>query len=118
MNYNFFASESDKITLLNYLFANTDVQIFDSYSPYDEQVRQYKSLTDLTTAFDLANGDQYAVSLSLWAPSFLGAVRFEKIALKPQYCNGHTFQYCTSGWGLLNLHLGGEQNNTLRYEVV
>jgi hypothetical protein len=118
MNYNFFASESDKIELFNYLFASTDLQLFDSYSPYGQKIRQYKSLKDLTNNFDLASGGQYAISLRLWAPSFLGAIRFEKIALKPQYCDGHTFRYCTCGWGLLNLCLGGEQNDTLSYSNI
>jgi hypothetical protein len=118
MNYNFFASESDKIELFNYLFASTDLQIFDSYSLYGQKIRQYKSLGDLTTSFDLANGGQFAISLQLWAPSFLGNIWFERIALKPQYCDGYTFRYCTRGWGLLSLHLGGEQHNTLRYSNI
>jgi hypothetical protein len=115
MNYSFFASEADKIQLLSYLFVSTDLQIFDSYSPYGQQIQQYKSIEDLTTNFDLINGGQFAASLQLWSPSFLGSIRFEKIALKPKYCDGHTFRYCTCGWGLLTLHLGGEQDNTLRY---
>jgi hypothetical protein len=118
MNYNFFASEADKIALFSFLFSNTSLQIFDSYSPFGQPIRQYKSLAELTSTFDLARGSQYEVSLRLWAPSFLGAVRFERIALKPEFCNGHTLRHCTCGWGLLNLHLGGEQNNTLHHSTI
>lgn len=115
MNYHFFASEADKLQLLDFLFQEADLQVFDSYSPYGQGIREYKKTAEVTSAFDLKTGGQFAVSLSLWAPSFLGAVRVEKITLNPKYCKGHTFRYSSAGLGLLHLHLGGEQNSVQRY---
>ncbi len=55
MNYDFYANESDKIILLEYVFNETDLKIFDLYSNYEEPVKEYKNITDVTSNFDLKN---------------------------------------------------------------
>lgn len=118
MNYNFFAAEADKIIFLEFLFANTNLHVFDSYSPYGQRIRQYKSVADISSAFDLSTEGQFAVTLQLWSPDFLGALNFTKIKLNPKSCEGHTFRYCTAGLGLIQLYFGGEQNSTLSYSHI
>lgn len=118
MNYNFFATESDKVCFLNFLFTSTNLQVFDSYSSYGQHVRQYKSVAAISSAFDLSSGGQFAVTLQLWSPDFLGALRFQKIKLNPMHCEGNSFRYCTAGLGLLQLYLGGEEDNVLHYSHI
>ncbi|MGI4875078.1 MAG: hypothetical protein ACRYFX_28320 [Janthinobacterium lividum] len=115
MSYKFFAAEADKIALLEFLFSKTNLQVFDSYSPLGQTVRQYKCLADVTSAFDLKIGSQFAVTLQLWSPNFDGKISFPKIKLNPKYCQGHTFRYQTAGWGLIQLYFGGEQNGILHH---
>lgn len=99
MTYNFYASKSDKLQLLDYIFKETDLRVFDSDSAYGEKVREYKSSEEIEQSFDLENGQSFAATFQLWSPSFLGQILFEKVMLNPKYCKGHTFRYKTTGWG-------------------
>jgi hypothetical protein len=38
---------------------------------------------------------------------------FTKIDLNPLRCEGYTFRFRTSGWGLIQLYFGGQQNGVL-----
>jgi hypothetical protein len=107
MNYDFYASKADKLQLLEYLFKETDLRVFDLSSAPDEKVREYKSTEEIEHRFDLENGQQFAGTFQLWSPNFLGQIQFEKVVLNPMYCKGHTFRYTTSGWGLIQLYFGG-----------
>ena len=118
MNYNFFATEVDKIYLLEFLFSSTNLQVFDSYSLLGQRVRQYKTVADIRSAFDLTSGGQFAVTLELWSPDFLGDVSFLKIKLNPTHCQGHTLRYRTAGLGLIQLYFGGEQDNILHHSHI
>lgn len=118
MNYNFLATGPDKMRVLNHLFENTDLQVFDIYSEYGQEICQYRSATEIAAKFDLENGGQSVATFQMWSPRFGGEVIFSRIELKPRYCNGHTFRYSTKGWGLIQLYLGGCQNNTLFYSHV
>ena len=118
MNYNFFATSADKIRVLNHIFENTDLQVFDSYSEHSQEICQYISTDEIAAKFDLENGGQFATAFQMWSPRFGGKAVFRKINLKPRYCNGHTYRYSTDGWGLIQLYLGGYQNNTLFYSHI
>lgn len=113
MTYNFFAAEQDKIELLDFIFKETDLQIFDSYSSYGETICQYRSTREIAAKFDLHNGRDAAVIFQLWSPIFKAEPLFFKIDLDPRRCKGHTFRYSTNGWGLIRLYLGGVNNNIL-----
>jgi hypothetical protein len=113
MTYNFFADKIDKIEILEYIFKETDLKIFDHSSDFDEPISEYKSVEEITSKFDLTNGDKFAFTFNLWSPKFKGNVFFEKILLNSKYCEGHTFRYSTRGWGLIQLYFGGIKNNEL-----
>ncbi|MBO0358201.1 hypothetical protein J0X19_09620 [Hymenobacter sp. BT186] len=115
MNYNFYASQDDKLALLQYLFNETDLHLYDSYSAYGEEVSEYSCLEEITSKFDLDSGSQSAVMFQLWSPLFSGAIHCERINLDPDYCQGHTFRYRTSGRGLIQLYLGGRNSQGLHY---
>ena len=38
MNYNFYAGENDKLEILEFIFNETDLKIYDFYSPYGEKI--------------------------------------------------------------------------------
>ncbi|GAA4025455.1 hypothetical protein GCM10022409_06770 [Hymenobacter glaciei] len=118
MNYNFLATGTDKTQIFEFIFENTDVQVFDLSSEYSQKVCRYKSTAEIAAKFDLENGGQFAVTLQLWSPRFGGEAAFRKINLRPKYCEGHTFRYATSGWGLIQLYLGGCQKNNLHHSHI
>jgi hypothetical protein len=118
MNYDFFANKQDKISVLEFIFNATELQVFDLGSPYGKEINQYKSTDEIISQFDLEKGRQFAVSLNLWAPGFGGKVIFKRVELNPKYCNGHTYRYSTEGWGLIQLHLGGLEGNTLYHSHI
>lgn len=113
MTYDFFAAETDKIDLLNFIFEETDLQIFELSSPYGQNINEYKSVNEITTKFDLQTGGKFALTFQMWSPRFKSEPVFRKVDLNPRYCQGHTFRYTTEGWGLIQLYFGGIENNIL-----
>lgn len=118
MNYDFFANSTDKIQLLEFIFAETDLQVFDLASEFSQEICQYKSSTEIAEKFDLEKGGQFSITFQLWSPRFVGEVLFRRVELNPQYCNGHTYRYSTEGWGLIQLYLGGCHQNHLHYSHI
>ncbi len=109
-NLNFFAAESDQTALATFLFSSTDVRVFESYSEYGQELREFRSLDELAAVFPLGqdkHGNGTAALLQLWSPSVMKDLEIERIALRPECCGGHTFRYCIKGGALIQLYLGG-----------
>lgn len=113
MTYNFYAAKTDKLMILDYIFHETDLYVFDLYSSYGEEICAYKNADQIAAKYDLENGDKFAVTFQLWAQRHKGKPVFKKIELDPMRCKGHTFRYSTTGWGMIQLYLGGVKNNLL-----
>ena len=113
MTYDFFATKSDKINLLDFIFKETDLRLFDLASSYGQEVSEYKSTEEIALKFDLENGGQSSMTFQLWTQRFGGDILFRKIELNPKHCNGYTFRYSTDGWGLIQLYFGGQKDNIL-----
>ena len=113
MTYDFFAIKTDKINLLDFIFKDTDLKVFDLASAFGQNISEYKSTDEIVSKFDLEKGGQSSQTFQLWTPRFGGEVLFRKVELNPKYCNGHTFRYSTDGWGLIQLYFGGQKDNVL-----
>ncbi len=107
MNYNFFADKADKLQVLDFLFEETDLCIYDHYSPHGEEIRTFNSTEAVESELELASGNQFQVCFQLWSPRHGAKPLFRKVELDPKRCNGHTFRYATNGWGLIQLYFGG-----------
>jgi hypothetical protein len=112
MTYDFFATKTDKIQILDFILNDTDLEIFDSYSEYGKEVVRYKRLSELIEKFDLDQVDKFAM-FTCWSPRFGGKLLFTKIDLNPLYTQGHAYRYRTDGWGSLQLRFGGLKANIL-----
>lgn len=109
-NLDFFAADADQRAVLEFLFSKTDVRVFESYSEYSAELREFRSTDELAKAFALGTDEQgngHAVLLQLWSPSVMRDLTIRRIALDPIHCNDHTFRYCIEGGGLIQLYLGG-----------
>jgi hypothetical protein len=113
MTYDFFADAEDKIALLDYIFKETDLQVFDLASALGADIKEYNTVADITSCFDLKNNTPNGVHFQLWSPQFGGQIEFQRVNLNPDSRNGHTFRYNTRGWGLIQLYLQGINGNRL-----
>jgi hypothetical protein len=110
VNLDFFAAEADQRALLDFLFSSTDARVFESYSGYDADLREFRSTEELAAAFPIGtdpHGNGSAILLQLWSPSVMSKLAIERFALDPSACNGHTFRHRIAGGGLMQLYLGG-----------
>jgi hypothetical protein len=113
MTYDFFADETDKIQILEFIFGETDLQVFDYASSPGQEICKYKNVDQISSKFDLVNGEKFAATFNLWTPRHKGDILFRRVVLDPKRCNGQTFRYSTDGWGLIQLYFGGFKNNEL-----
>jgi hypothetical protein len=113
MTYDFFADKTDKMEILDFIFKETDLLVYDLGSPYGQEINEYKTVEEVSSKFDLDNGDKFATTFQLWTPRHKGKPIFRKVDLDPKRCDGHTFRYSTDGWGLIQLYFGGLKNNEL-----
>jgi len=118
MTYNFFADTRDKIDILDFIFKNTDLLIYDHYSPFGQEINVYKNTDQISSKFDLNKGGQFAFTFQLWSQRFKGDIIYKRIELDPKKCNGYTYRYSTEGWGLIQLYFGGLQNNILHHSHI
>ena len=118
MNYTFFADKDDKLKVLEFIFKETDLHIYDLGSPYGQEISEYKSVDEISSKFDLVSGDEFAITFQLWSPAHKGKPIFRKIDLDPKRCNGHTFRYSTDGWGLIQLYFGGLKGNEISHSHI
>jgi hypothetical protein len=113
MTYDFFADKADKIEILDFIFKDTDLQLYDLGSEYGQEICHYKNISEILSKFDLDYGGKFANTFQLWTPRHKGIPIFRKVNLDPKRCNGHTFRFATEGWGLIQLYFGGLKNNEL-----
>jgi hypothetical protein len=109
-NLNFFAAEADQKAVADFLFSSTDVRVFESYSEFDQALREFRSTDDLAAAFPLGTdpfGKGYAVLLQLWSPSVMSELTITRFEVNPAACNGHMFRYRIDGGALMQLYFGG-----------
>jgi hypothetical protein len=109
-NLDFFAVRQDQRKIIDFLLAETDFRIFELYSEFGQELREFKTFKELDAEFDIGrdkHGHGFAVLLSLWSPSVMRSAHITRIRLDPKHCDGHTFRYTTGGWGAVQLYLGG-----------
>ena len=116
--YYFFADKTDKLKILEFIFCEMGLKVYDLGSPYSKEVSEYKNAKEIEAKFDLETEDKFAQTFQLWSPRHKGLPIFRRIELNPKYCNGHTFRYSTDGWGLIQLYFGGIKNQKLSYSYI
>ena len=106
----FFAVRQDLQDVIDFLYSETDFRIFELYSAFGQDLREFKAFAELDAAFDIG-GDKHghgcSVLLSLWSPAVMKNPHIKRVKLDPKRCDGFTFRYTTGGWGAVQLYLGG-----------
>jgi hypothetical protein len=107
-NLDFYALEDDQRSLLEFIYAETDVAVFELASEFDCDVRRFDSISAIEAAFSL--GRHPASHFQLWSPSVMKAPVIRRIDLKVP---GHSFRYAVEGAGLMQLHLDGRNDEVI-----
>ncbi len=110
MQTDFYGTIADKTLILDFIFSETNYQVFDHYSELGQELQQYYSTNEILEKFDLEKGRQYAVNFGLWNPLDGTENIVRKIELNPEKCDGHTFRFSSEGWGIQRLYFGGIEN--------
>ncbi|WP_144395071.1 hypothetical protein [Pleionea sediminis] len=79
---------------------------YQDYSDFDSELKQYKTeealLRGISSAID---GNAHSANFSIYYPEAKGYFFSERKSLNPAKCNGATFRYVASGWGLIQLQI-------------
>jgi hypothetical protein len=83
-NLDFYALSDDLHALFAFLFAETDVVIYELYSRDNCEIRSFRTLSELTEAFDL--GAHETAHLILWSPSVRPRPLIDRIEVTGRPC--------------------------------
>ncbi|HYV35252.1 MAG TPA: hypothetical protein VE988_06085 [Gemmataceae bacterium] len=106
----FFAVHEDLRQVFDFLYGETDFHVFELYSEFGQEIREFKSFSELDGAFEIGHdkrGRGFAILLSLWSPSVMTDPHIVRVKLDPKLCNGFTFRYTMGGFGAVQFYLGG-----------
>ena len=98
------------MALLRFVFAETDIRIFEHSSLPDSDLREFRSPEEVDEAFTLGvdpDGNGLAVLLALWSPSVIPRLETRRIDFDPKRVRNARFRYEPSGGGLMQLYFGG-----------
>jgi hypothetical protein len=118
MNYDFYADENDIVEILDYIFSETDLILYELSSKYGEDIKSFRATNEVLKQYNFCNSNQTSETFQLWTPRFEGDLVIRKVELNPKYCEGHTFRYSTEGWGLIQLYFGVRKNKKLKFSHI
>lgn len=98
--------------LIEAIFSNGEVEVYESYSDMEQELIQISGEEEFIKYVEgkIKSGfDQ--LSFSLYYPETKGFFEIVKIDLNPRYCNGKTYRYKVSGWGLIQLFIDFRKSN-------
>lgn len=101
MNYDFYSDASGTLEILTCIFDETDLQVYELASDWGQEVREFKSVNDITLNLDLTNQRKSLLTYQLWSSRHGGRPIFKQVSLDPNRCDGQAFRYSTEGWGLI-----------------
>jgi hypothetical protein len=107
-NLDFYAIDRDLDDVLEFVFSASACRVFESYSPCGAELAEFHSVEEVRARYPLGEcrGHTASAHLMLWPIEASEAVTAHRISLSPPR-EGATFRYRISGWGLIQLYLGG-----------
>jgi hypothetical protein len=106
----FYGLKSDIQNVFEFLFTQTDVEVFESYSVFDRELRQFRSMEELEDAFRIGfdrGGSGRTEIFQLWSPAVM-----PRPAIHKRVVEGYGTRYSIYSPGLIQLYLGGQHNNS------
>jgi hypothetical protein len=108
-NLDFYGIDSDLDRVLEFVFSQPGLRVFESYSAFSQELTEFTSadLLKRTVNVGICKGDVPSALLQLVVPSASTLYRVRRITLSSDKCEGHSFRHAIDGWGLIQLYLGG-----------
>lgn len=79
---------------------------YEDYSAFDTELQIYDSESSLNSAIEEAvKNNDYSANFAIYYPEAKGYFFKERKTLNPEKCNGATFRFVSSGWGLFHLQI-------------
>ena len=107
-NLDFYALGDDLRELFRFLYAETDVVVYESASEFDRDARRFATLSELEGVYNLDTNR--AMHFQLWSPSVMACPVIRRIELKVP---GHSFRYSVEGAGLIQLYIDGIRDGVI-----
>lgn len=116
MKTEFYGTRADLQQMCRFAFTEPGMQVWESYSGPDRELRCFDTITQVEDAFPVLGLDESepGVLLRLWSPAMRGQTIVDRINLSPGAIPGATFRYRFEGWGLINLNLAAGSAGELR----
>jgi hypothetical protein len=110
-NLDFYALADDLRSLLAFLYAETDIVIYELSSRENCEIRSFHSVTELTDAFEL--GAYGTAHLQLWSRSVVARPIIRRI--DATHAPTPFFRYQISGAGLIQFYLDGVRDGVIHH---
>ena len=96
------------------IFSAGNPIVSEAYSKFDEDIVTFFGTEYLNKYINQElDGGNKLLTFSVYYPDTQGFREVRKVALKPEKCNGHTYRYAVSGWGVIQFHLGRQLDGNL-----
>ena len=116
-NCDYYATLEDHRVILDYLFSQANVEIYELYSKYEEPLQRFKNTDDVLKEFDniYTTGEKWkTVYLNLNIKESNILFKPTDVKLDPKQCNGKKYRYAAEGFGLIQLYLSVESKDELK----
>jgi len=94
------------------------VVVYESDSGFDSDLLCFDDIQSLKKHFDAtANNGSFSSSYALYYPDTNGYFHSKKIILNPEKCDGATYRYSASGWGIIHLQISLREKPSIEVRV-
>jgi len=107
-NLDFYALDDDLRNLFRFLYADTDIVVYELSSEFECESRRFESLAEIEAVFSL--GAYRAGHLQLWSPKVMMRPVIRRVELKVP---GHSFRYRVEGSGLMQFYLDAAKDGII-----
>ncbi|MBX7245146.1 MAG: hypothetical protein K1X53_06585 [Candidatus Sumerlaeaceae bacterium] len=101
-----------------FIYDTGEPKVSERYSDLEKHIRRFGSAPELIADLERVNAiNEKYPSYVLHYPDCKGLVEEERIALKPESCNGYKWRYTMNGWGLIQVLLYLDSPPTIKCNV-
>ena len=98
-------ASSDVPRIVEAVFALGVPGVYEAYSAFDSEILSFPGPQELAAYIQERSVRESFLGFVLYFPDTRGLVENERIRLDPKKCDGHTFRYRISGWGVIQFQL-------------
>lgn len=113
-NCDFYASRSDRVDVLDFVFAQPGWRLVELASRHDQPLRTFTTTREVVDGFPTFDSMAESLHFHLYAESMGGRIGVRRVDFKPGAVRGASFRFGSQGWGLIQLYFGQLRDGRLR----